>query len=399
MKDIRMLFMALGLFIFALCLILFPKDVLEASKSGVAMWSDSVFPSLLPFFITAELLIAFGVVSFLGVLLEPLMRPLFNVPGCGGFVWAMGLSSGFPSGAKFTVKLRKQNKLTKEEAERLVSFTNSSSPLFICGAVAVGFFQDAAFGLLLAVCHYGANTLVGIFMRFYKKTSPPSSPTASSASLRTAFQALKKEQEDDVRPLGKKIGDAVTTSIHTLFMIGGFIILFSVLYRILKVTGAIHFIALLPASVLSVFQFSPELAFPWLSGFFEITVGSKLISDLTQPDMLEKGIIASFVLGFSGFSVQAQVASLLAETDIRFGPFFAARWMHGFLAALLTYVLWEPLYIRQIDQPVLSTEPAASFFVTSWQTIGTWLSIYGSYITIGALFLYLYIIHTKTFHS
>ncbi|MFB4162552.1 sporulation integral membrane protein YlbJ [Alteribacillus sp. JSM 102045] len=398
-KDLRMLSAALGLFIFAICLILFPKDVLEASKSGLTMWSDSVFPSLLPFFITAELLIAFGVVSFLGVLLEPLMRPLFNIPGSGGFVWAMGLSAGFPSGAKFTVKLRKQNKLTREEAERLVSFTNSSSPLFICGAVAVGFFQDAALGILLAICHYGANTLVGIFMRFYKRNSPPSSPAASSASLKTAFQALKKDQEQDERPLGKKLGDAVTTSIHTLFMIGGFIILFSVLYRILKVTGTIHYIALLPGSVLSLLQFSPELAFPWLSGFFEITVGSKLISDLNNTDMLEKAIITAFVLGFSGFSVQAQVASLLAETDIRFGPFFAARWLHGFLAAFLTYLLWEPFYIRQMEQPVYSGEIATSFVVTSWQTIGTWLSVYGGYITIGALFLYLYIIHFRMLHS
>ena len=37
-----------------------------------------------------------GVVHFLGVLLEPLMRPLFNVPGVGAFALSMGLAAGYP---------------------------------------------------------------------------------------------------------------------------------------------------------------------------------------------------------------------------------------------------------------------------------------------------------------
>ena len=40
-----------------------------------------------------------GVVHFIGVLMEPLMRPLFNVPGTGAFVLAMGIASGYPLGA------------------------------------------------------------------------------------------------------------------------------------------------------------------------------------------------------------------------------------------------------------------------------------------------------------
>ena len=34
------------------------------------MWWEVVFPSLLPFFILSELLIGFGVVKFVGLLLE-----------------------------------------------------------------------------------------------------------------------------------------------------------------------------------------------------------------------------------------------------------------------------------------------------------------------------------------
>lgn len=73
--------------------------------------------------------------------MEPLMRPLFRVPGTGGFVWAMGLASGYPAGAKLTARLWKDKRITTIEAERLVAFTNSSNPLFLFGAIAIGFFS------------------------------------------------------------------------------------------------------------------------------------------------------------------------------------------------------------------------------------------------------------------
>lgn len=67
----------------AFSLIRFPDEAFKASIRGLNMWWEVVFPSLLPFFITSELLLAFGVVKFVGILFEPIMRPLFNVPGVG----------------------------------------------------------------------------------------------------------------------------------------------------------------------------------------------------------------------------------------------------------------------------------------------------------------------------
>lgn len=135
-KDISFRFLRHFL---AVALISHPKESLKASIKGLHTWWEVVFPSLLPFFIIAELLIGFGVVKFLGVLLEPFMRPIFRVPGIGGFVWAMGMASGNPAGAKFTVRLRNEGNITQIEAERLVAFTSCANPLFIFGAVAVGF--------------------------------------------------------------------------------------------------------------------------------------------------------------------------------------------------------------------------------------------------------------------
>lgn len=122
-EQIKSLVMAISASFLGVSIILFPEQSFEASFRGIQLWIEVVFPSLLPFFIVAELLMAFGVVKFIGVLLEPMMRPLFNVPGTGGVVLGMGLASGYPAGTKITSQLRKENAISKTEGERLISFT------------------------------------------------------------------------------------------------------------------------------------------------------------------------------------------------------------------------------------------------------------------------------------
>jgi sporulation integral membrane protein YlbJ len=339
---------------FAFSLVSFSDQAFEASIRGLNIWWEVVFPSLLPFFITAELLIAFGVVRFVGVLFEPIMRPLFNVPGSGSFGWIMGMASGYPTGAKIAARLREDGQLTKVEAERLVSFTNASSPLFIIGAVSIGFFHDAQLGILLAAAHYTGNSLVGICMRFYKRNDQERTylermrkESSSKISIVKAFREMHRTRLQDERPLGKILGDAVINSIQTLVMIGGFIILFSVLTKLLHLVGISPIISGLIQQVLALFSLPVDLASPFFSGLFEISIGAQMISQVSTDTLLQKALIVSFILGFNGFSVQAQVASILARTDIQFTPYFFARFLHGIFASILTLFLYYPLYLNR----------------------------------------------------
>ncbi|RWZ60919.1 sporulation integral membrane protein YlbJ [Halobacillus fulvus] len=333
MKTVWLTSLAVSL---ALALIVFPKPALNASLKGLHLWWEVVFPSLLPFFITAELLIGFGVVHGLGALSERFMRPLFNVPGCGGFVWVMGMASGYPAGAKWTADLRKDGQVTRVEAERLVAFTNASSPLFLFGAVAVGFFHNPDLGLLIAIAHYGGNFLVGVGMRFYRREEQEYRSHPNSATWREAFQTMHASRLRDGRSIGKLMGDAVTKSVDTLLMVGGFIMLFSVLTELLKQT---HLIGVF-SSVFSILGLPDSFHLPIVAGMLEMTTGIGSITS-TNEHLLSQLMLVSFLLGFHGLSIQAQIASILAETDIRFKPYAIARIAHGTMAALLTYVLFS----------------------------------------------------------
>ena len=180
-----------------IALVIYPKEAFESALNGLSIWWNIVFPALLPFFIFSQVLIGLGVVHFLGVLLEPVMRPVFNVPGTGSFVMAMGLASGFPIGAVLTSKLRQQKLCSKVEAERLISFVNTADPLFMFGAVAVGMLHAPQAGLVIAATHYLSSISVGLVMRFYKARplEKENKPPENKNILTLAFEALVKARK------------------------------------------------------------------------------------------------------------------------------------------------------------------------------------------------------------
>jgi sporulation integral membrane protein YlbJ len=385
--KMKSLLFAAGATFLAVALLQNPKESLSASLRGLDLWWTIVFPSLLPFFIISELLIAFGVVRFLGVLAEPVMRPLFNVPGNGSFVWAMGMASGYPAGAKLTARLRQEKQLTRVEAERLVSFTNASNPLFIIAAIAVGFFHDEKLGILLALSHYGGNFFVGLTMRFYRRHEPNSTKMTRNFSFKRALSQLHITRIKDRRPFGKILGDAVIHSLQTLLMVGGFIIIFSVISHLLYIMNITPMIAKGISYFLSIFGLSENLTLPLITGLFEITNGADLTSQ-TNADLLQQIIIVSFVLGFNGFSIQAQVASILAETDIRFMPYFVGRLLHGVFAVILVILLYKPIYLSQKEEslpyiPSGNTLEEESF----WEMVGQVVQMIGPLFTMFSLLL------------
>ena len=60
---------------------LFPEAALQSALRGLSIWWDVLFPSLFLFFVISEVPLGFGVVHLIGTLLDPMMRPLFRIPG------------------------------------------------------------------------------------------------------------------------------------------------------------------------------------------------------------------------------------------------------------------------------------------------------------------------------
>ncbi|HWJ02392.1 MAG TPA: sporulation integral membrane protein YlbJ [Verrucomicrobiae bacterium] len=326
-----------GIIILAVVMVVYPQEVLSAATQGVTAWARFVLPALLPFFILSELLMGSGFVHLLGVLLEPIMRPLFRLPGSAAFVVAMGFTSGPPIGAVLTAKLKRENLVTATEAERLLAFTNNASPGFVLGAVAAGMFNNPGLGLVFAFASYLANLLLGVGMRFYRSSEQctPVNQMREASFLRRAFRAMVTAQRKDGRPLGQLIGDSIRNSINTILIVGGFILFFSVLIRLLSILGVLQVLTRFLSSALQPLHLSSSLYPAITNGLFEMTLGTRAASQAAAP-FTQQVLLVSAILAWSGISVHAQVASFVAGTGIRLGPFLFGRMIQTCLSVVIT---------------------------------------------------------------
>ncbi|SCY85111.1 sporulation integral membrane protein YlbJ [Alkaliphilus peptidifermentans] len=341
------------IFLLVIAIIIYPDESVNAAYIGLMTWFSIVLPALLPFFIGSELLIGLGVVKFIGILLEPIMRPLFNVPGEGSFAFAMSITSGYPVGAKIVTKLRSDNVLTPYEAQRLVSFCSTSGPLFIMGAVGVGMFQSSEIGIFLAICHYLGAITVGLLFSFYKKSKKARPKMGIQKNyLLSALRQLAKSRRESPS-FGILLGRAVKESINTMLMVGGFIILFSVIINIFDVIGLIDFFTGVLLFILKPFNLNHSLIKGLITSIFEITIGCKMVAEASSSLLVSKIAVAAFAIAWSGFSIHAQAISIISTSDIRVGLYIFSKLLHGALSSMFVFVLY-PIFssLFQLSKPV-----------------------------------------------
>ena len=317
---------------FGASLLLFSSSNLPAIKKGLSLWENSVVPALFPFFVATELLMNTNFVTILGRFLNKIMKPLFNIRGEGSFGFIMGLISGYPVGAKIACDFRVKNICSKEECERLLSFTNNSGPLFIVGTVGISMFGNSTIGLLLLITHILACITVGIIFRFWKfgKKSPDYVSTKTSASSRYKNVTFSN--------LGEVLGKSITNSISTILMIGGFVVIFSSIISILNSSGILSSLVVLLTPVFDFLHIDNSFIYGILTGLLEITNGISSVSSINIKCISANVIITAFLLGCGGLSVLLQVLSITSKTDLSIKPYFYGKLLHGVLAAFYTFI-------------------------------------------------------------
>lgn len=258
------------------------------------------------------------------------MKPLFNVRGDGAFAFLMGIISGYPMGAKIACNFRQNNICSKEECERLLSFTNNSGPLFIIGTVGIFCFKNTAIGILLFLTHLLACISVGFIFRYWKKNHQTFHKSSSS------FKQDKKLAS--FSSLGEILAESITSSISTILLIGGFVVLFSSIISILKASGILNSFTFLLSPIFQFLQIDTSFIQGLLTGFLEITNGIHLISSIACKKLSLNIIFTAFLLGFGGISILLQVWSIVSKTDLSIKPYVLGKLLHGILAAFYTYV-------------------------------------------------------------
>ena len=317
--------------------IIFPNDMLNSTKSALNLWYSVIVPSLLPFLIISDLLQQTAITKIFSHLLSPIMRKVFKLPGVSSIAVFLGMTGGYPIGAKVTADLRTKNLISYSDAKHLIAFTNNAGPLFLSAAIGIGLYKSPMIGFLLIISHYFSALLVGFLFRFLKKEK------GNKSNENLEFKIFK------ISELGSILSNIIKSSVLIVCTIGGFIILFSLISTILEKLNITTFIANLIMPTLP-----QELSNGIIAGILEVTTGVNKLAKINIP-IFNKLIITSMLIGFGGFSIHMQTLGVISSSDIKFSSYFCGKLFQCLISGLLTFIFIKYTFFGNVLSIATST--------------------------------------------
>ena len=212
----------------------------------------------------------------------------------------------------------------------MLAFTNNSGPLFIVATVGISLFNNTIIGVLLLITHILSSITVGFLFRFWKNKN-------NSIHKQTFFYKQDFKQLS-FSNLGEILNNSIISSIKTVLIICGFVVLFSVVLSILNNSNIIKIVSKIIHPFL-IFLNIKDISFAngIISGLIELTNGVLIISNIPCKQISTNIIICAFLLGFGGLSVLFQVYSIISKSSISIKPYLIGKLLHGVLAGIYTY--------------------------------------------------------------
>lgn len=277
----------------------------QAFYEGTSLWFYNLLPTIFPFFIISDILNNYHLVDYISLLFGSIIKKLFKLPKEVSFAFFMSMLSGFPGNSKFVKELLDDKIINSNDATKLLTFTHFSNPLFIISTIGINFLNNKKLGLIILICHFLSNIIVGLLFRnIYKTTNP-----------------IYKQKERQMLSFIPLLKTSILNTINTLLLIYGIIIFFFILTTIINININLSF-------------FNQTI----LNGLVEMTNGLKMVSEL-EFNVIIKAVLSTFFISFGGLSIHLQVMSILSNYKINYFIYLISRLLHAGIASLLVYII------------------------------------------------------------
>ncbi len=306
-------FLSILLIIGLIALFIVKSDLyIKTTYKGVMLWGATVVPSLLPFFFLTALLTKSGMVTKT-MKLNKISRFLYNAQGVSLYIRLMSLLSGYPVGAKIISDLHKNGAISSAQAEKYCTFTSTSGPLFIIGAVAIGMYQNKTYGYIMLLSHLLSSMLVGVIFR----KLPDNGPIAP----------LFNDKDYDAI-----LYESIYSAVISVLIVGGFIAVF---YTFSEMADNLKL--LLPLQKFLSLFLGEDLANATAVGLIECTKGAMMLSTCSKGKL--SAALSSAIISFGGLSVWFQSYCYLQKAGVRFWIFALSKILHTLICFLICYTL------------------------------------------------------------
>ena len=302
------------LLFFNAIMIIFAKEIFNGAQKGLELWLKTVIPSLFPFMVSIGLMINLGIPKKIGAVLQPFSLKLFNLNGIQAFVFLTGLTAGCPIGLKTLAELYRDGSISRSAAHRLMLYCNNTGMLFMLSTVGTVFFGSERTGRKLLLCNTLAALTLAAVSGILSKNQPPEKPNT-----------------DFSPPENAVLSKTVVSSVHSMLIIGAYIIIFSVISEIFAILHIYDGLA----SLFAPLGLDKNLSKAAALGILEVTNGCRAAAGNSK----ECFVAAAVVCGWGGLSVHAQSTEFLNDTDLSPIPYLAGKGLNAILCGIYAYFL------------------------------------------------------------
>ena len=313
-----------------------PSVAASAARDALNLCSAVLIPSLFPFFVCANLLLSLGAATLFSKGAGKIMMPVFKVSSAGALPLVLGLISGYPCGAMITCKMYETGSLSKNEAERLMAFTNNAGPLFIISSIGLSLLGSPKTGVLIYLSHISGAILCGVLLSFFGKRANDKSSKYKAPS----------------RPASEAVPDAAK-SIITLC---GYVIFFSVLLSLLNKLQITAFLR----SVMCFFGVEYSCAEMISGGILEITSGIFMSGCRNIPCI-------TALVSFGGISVLLQTLSFAKKSGLSMKYYIIGKILSGGFSAAAAHLLLRffPLTLKTFAPAAVYEQSPYMYFAAA----------------------------------
>ncbi len=283
-----------GALLFCIFMVVIPEITATASRNAIALWMNSVIPSMMPFFIMSNFLKESGFPNRLSMNSYPAIMAVF---------------SGYPMGAKIAGSYYRDGMVDRNRLLFILSYSMVTGPVFLIGVIGTEIYNSQKLGIILALSHYtGAFINRLIYSRY----------NSSEKIKRNCKAAIKKDYYEILT-------DSILDSFRAMGIILAYMVLFMIITDLLQFSG-----------ILNVLPFPEGQSL--IKGIFEMTTGCNSLAHV-ETQMVNKAVVTSFILSFGGLSVLGQTMSMLKACPVTFMEIFKMKLLHGIISAILTFFL------------------------------------------------------------
>ena len=284
-------------------------------KNSLVIWSNTFLISAFPYLFFSSVMMYTNGFDFLVDTLGKIFSKLFKAPLISGYVFFMSVICGYPISATLVGDFVKRGIITREQGNKILTFSSHSSILFVVGVIGICKLDNLNMGLTIFFIHIISSVIVGaLFRNFFTSKND------------TSINILNNTENF--------INNSITATLKSTLLAGGYNIISSFLIDIVRDT---KFFNLVTNTLSGLLDEDKKIIDSTFFGIMELTYGINELSALN----IDKRVECTIICGLISFGGLGFFAESYYVCDVDKKVYFVSKVLHSIISVVLCLAVFR----------------------------------------------------------